>query len=212
MKLKRYFALAAALYFGSGVVMADLAGDVQHLQQRWAEINYQLEGKTRLAAFEQLMSEADMITRANPASADAWIWSGIVKSTYAGAKGGLSALALAKASKMDLEQALQLDPTALQGSAYTSLGALYANVPGWPIGFGDDKKAEDLLKQALALNPDGIDSNYFYADYLIQEKRYDEARNYLDKAQRAAPRPGRELADSGRQGEIAAKLRQIAGK
>jgi tetratricopeptide (TPR) repeat protein len=212
MKLKHYFALAAALYFGSGVAMADLTGDVQHLQQRWAEINYQLEGKTRLAAFEQLATEADAITRANPASADAWIWSGIVKSTYAAAKGGLSALSLAKASKADLEQALQLDPTALQGSAYTSLGALYANVPGWPIGFGDDKKAEGLLKQALALNPEGIDPNYFYADYLIQEKRYDEARMYLDKAQHAAPRPGRELADSGRQGEIAAKLQQIAGK
>jgi cytochrome c-type biogenesis protein CcmH/NrfG len=212
MKLKHYFALATALYFGCGIALADLAGDVQHLQQRWAEVNYQLEGKTKLAAFEQLMTEAESVTRANPDSAEALIWSGIVKSTYAGAKGGLGALSLAKASKVDLERALEIDPAALAGSAYTSLGALYYSVPGWPIGFGDDKKAEDLLKQALALNPDGIDPNYFYADYLIQEKRYDEARTYLDKAQRAAPRPGRELADSGRQGEIAAKLQQIADK
>jgi len=212
MKLKYYFALAAALYFGSGIALADLAGDVQHLQQRWAEINYQLEGKTRLAAFEQLTSEAEMLAGANPDSAEVWIWSGIIKSTYAGAKGGLGALSLAKASKADLERALELDPMALQGSAYTSLGALYYSVPGWPVGFGDDDKAEELLKEALALNPDGIDPNYFYADFLIQEKRYDEARTYLEKARQAAPRPGRELADSGRQGEIAAKLRQIAGE
>ncbi|MDR2214118.1 MAG: tetratricopeptide repeat protein [Pseudomonadales bacterium] len=197
---------------GSGGVLADLDGDVRHLQERWAEINYQLEGKTKLAAFEQLVSEADAITRANPNAAETWIWSGIIKSTYAGAKGGLGALSLVKASKADLERALEIDPSALQGSAYTSLGALYYSVPGWPVAFGDDDKAEELLKQALSVNPDGIDSNYFYADYLINEKRYAEARTYLEKAQQAAPRPGRELADSGRQGEIAAKLREIAGK
>jgi tetratricopeptide (TPR) repeat protein len=212
MKLNRYFALAAALYFGCDFAQADLAGDVQHLQQRWAEVNYQLEGKTQLAAFEQLMHEADTLCGANPNEADAWIWSGIIKSTYAGAKGGLGALPLAKTAKADLEHALTLGPSALQGSAYTSLGALYYNVPGWPIGFGDNKKAEELLKQALALSPDDIDANYFYADFLIEKKRYDEARTYLQKAQQAAPRPDRELADAGRRNEIAAQLQQIAGK
>lgn len=204
--------LAAAALLLTGVAQADMAGDVQHLQERWAEVNYELEGKTRLAAFEQLVAEADASVAANPRAAEPLIWRGIIKSTYAGAKGGLGALALAKASKSDLEQALDIDPMALQGSAYTSLGALYYSVPGWPLGFGDSEKAEELLEQALELNPDGIDANYFYADYLISEGRFDEARAHLLKAQAAAPRPGRELADSGRQLEIAAKLEEIAGK
>lgn len=191
---------------------ADLSADVQHLQQRWAEINYQLEGKTQLSAFEQLAQEAEQLTRANPASAQAWIWSGIIKSTYAGAKGGLGALSLAKASKVDLEKAMEINPDAMQGSAYTSLGALYYNVPGWPIGFGDDKKAEEFLLKALSLNPDGLDSNYFYGSYLISKKRYADARKYLSKAQQAAPRQGRALADSGRQKEIQAALTAIANK
>ncbi len=50
-------------------------------------------------------------------------------STYAGAKGGLGALSLAKKSRAVLESALMIDDQALQGSAYTSLGALYAKVP-----------------------------------------------------------------------------------
>ncbi|MDR2155363.1 MAG: tetratricopeptide repeat protein [Burkholderiaceae bacterium] len=215
MKLKHVhhgFALATALYFGCGAAWADAASDVKYLQQRWAEINYRTTGDAKLTAFEQLAGKAEAITRANPNSAETWIWSGIVKSTYAGAKGGLGALSLAKAAKADLERALQLDPSALQGSAYTSLGALYYSVPGWPIGFGDDDKAETLLKKALSLNPDGIDSNYFYADYLIRENRYPEARTHLEKARQAAPRPDRELADSGRQAEITAKLREIEGK
>jgi tetratricopeptide (TPR) repeat protein len=201
--------LACAL---APLAQADVLDDVKHLQERWAEINYQLEGKTQLSAFEQLASEAAALTAANPDAPEAWIWSGIIKSTYAGAKGGLGALSLAKASKADLERALELDPAALQGSAATSLGTLYYSVPGWPVGFGDHDKAEELLQQALALNPNGIDSNYFYGSFLITEKRYDEARQYLQKAQQAAPRPGRALADSGRQQEIKEALASIAGK
>ena len=37
-----------------------------------------------------------------------------------------------------------------RGSAYTSLGTLYFKVPGWPVGFGDEEKAEELLRKALA--------------------------------------------------------------
>lgn len=190
----------------SGSVWADTDADVLRLQHRWAEVNYQLQGKAQLSAFETLISDAEKVVATNPDSAAGWIWSGIIKSTYAGAKGGLGALSLAKESKVDLEQALKIDPEALDGSAYTSLGTLYFNVPGWPIGFGNDKKAEELLLKALAINPNGIDSNYFFGDYLIQEKRYQEAKTYLLKAKNAEPRPSRPLADAGRQKEIAKAL------
>jgi tetratricopeptide (TPR) repeat protein len=206
------FVVAGLLWLSAGSLLANAASDVAHLQQRWAEVNYQLEGKTRLSAFEQLVADAEAIVTANPDSAEVLIWSGIIKSTYAGAKGGLGALSLVKASKTDLEKALALDAGALQGSAYTSLGALYYSVPGWPVGFGDDDKAEELLKKALELNPEGIDSNYFYGSFLLEQKRYEEARTYLVKAQKAPARPGREIADSGRQQEIIAALAKIAGK
>ena len=61
--------------------------------------------------------------------------------------------------------ALKIIDKAFSGSAYTSLGTLYFKAPSWPISFGDDKKAEVMLKQALAINPDGIDSNFFYAEF-----------------------------------------------
>mgnify|MGYP003626176492 FL=1 len=191
--------------------LADVNGDVAHLQERWAEVNYELlDSKIQEDAFEQLSNEAIMLTREYPDAAEVWIWSGIIKSTYAGVKGGLGALSLAKDAKTDLEMAMQLNPEALQGSAYTSLGALYYSVPGWPIGFGDDDYAEELLLRALDLNPDGIDSNYFYASYLVSERRYDEAREYLLKARQAPPRPDRALADAGRQQEITELLEEIA--
>ena len=125
-----------------------------------------------------------------------------IKGAVPGAKGGLGALDLVKQARDSLEQAIGIDPKALGGSAYTSLGSLYYQVPGWPVSFGDGKKAEKLLKQALALSPDGIDPNFFYGDYLFREKRYAESAAALEKALAAPSRPGREIADSGRRKEV----------
>ena len=212
MNAKMKLAVTILVVACASQARADLDSDIAHLQQRWAEVNYQLEGKTQLTEFDHLVDEAVQVTAMYPNSAESWIWSGIIKSTYAGAKGGLGALSLAKESKADLEKAMSLNDHALEGSAYTSLGTLYYSVPGWPVGFGDDDKAEELLQKALALNPNGIDSNYFYGSYLINEKRYDEARQFLHKAQMAPPRPDRQLADEGRQQEILDALAGIEGK
>ena len=150
--------------------------------------------------------------RRRAAAAELRIWHGIVLSTWAGAKGGLGALDLVKQAKAELEQAIKLDAKALDGSAYTSLGSLYYQVPGWPIGFGDDEKAEAMLKKALTLNPNGIDPNYFYGDFLLRKKRYSEAKTVLEKALAAADRPGRALADGGRRAETRELLKAVQEK
>lgn len=176
--------------------------DIKMLQQRWAEVNYALEGKEKERAFEALVDQADRVVQQYPAQAESWLWSGIIKSGYAGVKGGLRALSLARAAKKAFERAIELDGSVLSGSAYTSLGSLYVHVPGWPIGFGSDKKAEAMLLKGLELSPDGIDSNYFYGDYLMDQGDYAKALSAFDKALRAAPRPDRVLADRGRREEI----------
>ncbi len=179
------------------------------MQHRWAVSQYQLAGTEQIAGFESLISHADAAVTAYPDAAELWVWKGIINSSYAGIiDGSLSALKYAKTGKSDLEKAMAIDKTVLNGSAYTSLGALYYKVPGWPIGFGNDKKAETLLKKALQLNPEGIDSNYFYGDYLLSKKRYQSAITYLEKAAQAAPRAGREIADEARHEEIALAIAQ----
>lgn len=182
------------------------------LQQRWAQIQYQTPKAQRADALEKLSVEASTLVRQHPGAAEPLIWDGIINSSWAGAVGGLGALGKVKAARTSLEQALKIDPNALQGSAYTSLGTLYDQVPGWPIGFGDSEKAETLLRKALQINPEGIDSNYFWADHLYRQKHYAEARTALEKARQAPPRPGREVADQGRRGDIDALLKAINDK
>lgn len=204
--------LAAVLILGSLPALAmtpDVEEAVHHLQKRWAEIHYQLPDDAQVKALEALEQDAEDYLTRHPNAAELHIWAGIVRSTEAGAKGGLGALSLVKAARDDLETAIDLDPAALKGSAYTSLGALYYQVPGWPLAFGDDDKAEWHLRQAQKFNPDGIDSLYFWGDYLHQQGRDDEARQVLHQALDAPPRPGRELADRGRREEIRALLRQL---
>ncbi len=184
---------------------ADEAADIQKLQTRWAEIKYQTPEAEQEKAFVTLVAEAEQLRAANT-RAPYLIWEAIIRSTYAGAKGGLGALDQVKQAKKLLEQAIKIDPTAMNGSAYTSLGSLYYQVPGWPVGFGDDKKAKELLLKGLSYNPDGIDSNYFYGDYLLAQKEYQQAVAAFEKALKAAPRPGRESADAGRKGEIATAM------
>lgn len=193
---------------------AALDQSILEFQHQWEHVNYELPAEQKAAAFETLEKQETGLLQRYPNRAEPLIWHGIILSSLAGAKGGLGALSLVKEARDQLLAAAKLDPTALQGSADTSLGTLYYKVPGWPLGFGDDGKAEAYLKQALRINPNGIDPNYFYAEFLYGKHRYPEAMQALEKAQAAAPRPARPLADKGRRQEIQAlmaKVREKAG-
>ena len=187
---------------------AALMDDIHELQQEWARIKYQSSESEQEKQYEALAARASAVTARYPGKAEPLVWEGIILSTWAGARGGLGALSLAKESRKQLEAAIAIDPEALQGSAYTSLGTLYFKVPGWPIGFGDTEKAEQLLQQALAINPDGIDPNYFYGEFLLEEDRYAESITALTRALQSPPRPDRPIADAGRKAEIKVALEQ----
>jgi tetratricopeptide (TPR) repeat protein len=182
---------------------------VAELQRDWEVVRYQTPAAEREKRFESLSAKAHKVTETYPGRSEPLIWEGIIVSSWAGEKGGVGALGLVKQAKADYEQAIQIDAKALDGSAYNSLGVLYYKVPGWPLGFGDKSKARELLQKALAINPNGIDPNFFYAEYLVETKKADEAVPYLEKALNAPPRPGRQIADAGRREEARALLAKI---
>jgi tetratricopeptide (TPR) repeat protein len=207
MKMKRLQSIfLLTLICFCPALQAGLDTDLLAVQKQWAEANYATPEKEQEQAFEALQNQARKLAKQYPGSAEPMVWLAIVLSTDAGVTGGLGALGKVKEARRLLESALQIDATVLDGSAYTSLGSLYYQVPGWPIGFGDDEKAESNLKKALAINPDGIDPNYFYGDFMLEQDNYTEAVRYLEKANAAPPRTDRPLADLGRKREISAKL------
>ncbi|WP_430540171.1 tetratricopeptide repeat protein [Pseudoxanthomonas mexicana] len=202
--------MSTLLLVGKAVAGEPAATSVNQVRDRWAQINYQLPKPQREAAFEELLHQSEKIRQASPRDATALIWEGIVLSSLAGEKGGMGALGLVKRARADFEAAIKLDANALDGAAYTSLGALYYQVPGWPLGFGDDAAARTMLRKGLAIDPDGIDANYFYADFLRDQKDWAGARTAFQKALAAPARPGRDVADAGRRQEAQAKLKEVA--
>ncbi|HFQ4938881.1 TPA: hypothetical protein ACGUTZ_001324 [Vibrio vulnificus] len=183
---------------------------LQDVQSKWAVCQYQVEDEDqKIKCLENLIMHNTAMLHQMPDNPELTVWLAINKASLAGAQGGLGALSLANEAKALLEKVIATAPNTLDGSAYTSLGSLYYKVPGWPLGFGDDEKAEEMLKKALEINPKGIDPNYFYGDFLAEDGRSKEAKVYLTRAKQAEPRLNRLLADKGRQLEIDAALEKL---
>ena len=193
--------------FAAGSSTASMA-EVREIQTEWARLNYLDEFLNKnYRQLQALARRANHVSHDHPQSAEALAWDAIVLSTLAEKKGGIGALSLVKEAKLKLEKAEAIDPTVLGGSVYASLGMLYSKVPGWPIGFGSDKKAERYFRKALAINPQGLDINYFFAEYLSENGQEKLALEYLEKALQAPQMIDRPVADQGRR-QQALKLKE----
>ena len=178
--------------------------DIQH---EWAAANYGDAGKSgRQHAFEALVEHSADFAERYPGEVEAIAWDGIILSTYAGEVSAFRAMRYAKAARERLHQAEAMNETALSGGIYASLGALYSKVPGGIMGFGDDELAEDYFKKALAVDTANIDSNYFYGEFLLNQRRFDEALVYLTRAVEAPAMASRPVFDAGRRTEARALL------
>jgi tetratricopeptide (TPR) repeat protein len=189
---------------------ADAVDDrVAVLQRSWDHINYEVPQGTRLAEMARLNTQADAVVAASPGRAEPLIWSAIITASEAGLRGGLGGLGLAREARTLLERAEAINPRALNGAALTSLGSLYAQVPGAPIGFGNRTRARTYLQRALTIAPNDVDANYFMGDLLNREHDYAGAARSLERALAAPARPGRAAADRGRKAEARALLVQV---
>jgi tetratricopeptide (TPR) repeat protein len=200
---------ALALAQAHATPLDDAISDVAH---QWAKANYETPDSNKGAAFDTVVASARQVASTYPNRAEPIVWEAIALSSAAKAQGGFGALRKAREARDLLLSAEAIDPTVINGAVYTSLGSLYANVPGWPIGFGDKKKARDYLEKAITLAPGDIDSNYFYADFLSTQGDYADAATYAQRALAAPPRAGREDADAGRRQEAQALLATLRSK
>lgn len=208
--------LIAALAFG-GVAQAsnNPAMDVQvkHINDQWARVKYQMVGRSnQYEQIDALAQQAATVVAHYPGQAEPLLWQGIVTSEEAAMASTFSKLSYASKARDILERARAINPKAANGGVLMSLGVLYYKVPGWPIGFGNAKKARDCLDAALALDPNGLDANFFYGDYLASQGQYAKAKLYLQRALKAPSDPDRPVWDNGRRGEVRTLLADIDKK
>ncbi|MCJ2186877.1 tetratricopeptide repeat protein [Novosphingobium beihaiensis] len=189
------------------MALADMASDVKAVNDGWAHISYEVKGSsTQTKALDKLAKQAAAVVARYPGKAEPLVWQGIIVSEQANRANFFHKLGLATKARKILEKAYAIDPKAADGGGAMSLGVLYFKVPGSPLAWGDDDKAGKLLKQALAEDPNGLDANYFYGDYLLEQGDKAGAKAHLQKALRAPHDPGRPVWDAGRRREVRALL------
>lgn len=167
------FVLIAATSAG---VMADTnPTSVPEFAEAFAQYRFDLTGKAQKQGYEELDAHISDAMASSPDDAELIAWAGIVRSSLAGASGGLGALKMAKQSKRLFEKAMKIDANALDGGARTSLGVLYTKVPGWPLGFGDKKTGEAMMTSSANLFPENLSAQFFLADFYEEQGRKADA-------------------------------------
>ncbi len=204
-----YIIAVATVFIGVPVRGAEQAL-LLNIQTSWQKCKYQLADKSeQVTCFNQVIDDNQKAVDAHSDDASLITWLAINKASLAYVIKGLDGLTLAKEAKHLLERVINNSATPGNISALVTLGSLYAAVPGWPISYGNAKKAEQLFKQAVKLAPDDMDSNYFYGEFLVEQKRDKEAKTYLLKAKNAPGNPERPLVDKARQHKIKQMLASI---
>ncbi len=190
-----------------GAAWAGMPEDVKAINDGWAHITYEVRGSsTQTKALDKLSVQAAQVVKRYPGEADPLLWQGIVRSEQANRANMFHKLGLATQARDIIAKAYALDHGAANGGAAMSLGVLYYKVPGSPIGFGDKAKAGRLLHEALKLDPDGLDANYFMGDYMLDTGNKAAARGYLQRALKAPRDASRPVWDAGRRREVQALL------
>ena len=174
----------------------NLKDSLKNIETEWASIYYSTPKSKQEAAYIQLLGKTTNLVRQYPNAAEPIFWQAVVKATYADHQDAFSALNAIQEARDLLIKALKIDPKTMSGSAYVTLGTLYYMVPKWPISFGDDDAAKQMLETALKINPDGIDTNYFYGQFLLSHNQLTDAAVYFEKAALAPARTEQLYADN----------------
>lgn len=180
------------------------------IETEWADIHYRLPSEQKASAYQRLLTKTEILAKQYPNTAGLLFWQAVVKASLADHQDPVSALQAIFHVKELLNQAIALDPSAFNGSAYVVLGVLYHEAPPSPIAFGDDDAAESYLKKALSINPEGLETNYYYGNFLADQDQAEQALSYLKKAINAPIRPEQVFSDTQMQNEAKLALKKLA--
>ena len=180
--MKNLIFVVFLLLFAQAAYADPMQESVSKIEANWVSNSEAQATPERKNIFLRLAEDITNVVSAFPRHAEPLILKSAILLTMAEDASSFVALGLVKQAKELLARAIVIDPEARDGSALVTMGILYYKVPGWPIAFGDDDQAETYLLKALEVNPDGVTSNYFYAEFLLEQGKNDQAVSYLNRA------------------------------
>ncbi|MGZ5075505.1 MAG: tetratricopeptide repeat protein [Methylobacter sp.] len=188
--------LVVLLLLSNPCLAESLKDSLKNIESEWAVVYYSTPKSKQGPAYIQLLNKSTNLAKQYPNTAEPIFWQAVLKATYAEHQDAFSALEAIQEARDLLLKAIKINPETMNGAAYVTLGTLYYMVPKWPISFGDDDIAQQMLETALKINPDGIDTNYFYGEFLLRHHKVDNAAVYFERASSAPPRSEQLYADN----------------
>lgn len=182
---------------------------IDDIERAWANAYYDQTQTNSSEAYQTLLKQTEALTAEFPARAEPLLWQAILIATDADHQPPIKALAQINRARDLLLQAIKIDPNGVAGSAQVTLGTLYYMAPAWPIAFGDSDKAEQFFLSALKINPNSIEANYFYGDFLQEQNKTSLAESYFKKALTIPARKNQLLADKSLQQQAANALQDV---
>lgn len=210
--MKKTTFVALLLLFANQCFANTGVSSVRDIEAEWASIYYSSPKSQQEAAYSALLGKTEQLLTEAPESSELLYWKAVVLSSRAEKQDGFTALKAVNEAKDLLLTAVDRDPNTANGSAYVVLGNLYNLVPSWPVAFGDKDKARAMFLTALKINPNGIDSNYFYGDFLLANHDTKQAQNFFEKALSAPTRKEQTFADNKLKDEVKLALQNAKSR
>lgn len=180
--MRKIIIVVFLLLFAQSALADSMQESVSKIEANWVDTSEAKATTERKNIFLQLAEDISEVVVAFPSQAEPLILKSAILLTMAEDASSFVALGLVKQAKQLLAKAIDINPEARDGSALVTMGVLYYKVPGWPIAFGDNDEAESYLLKALEVDPNGVASNYFYAEFLLEQGKDGLALSYLNKA------------------------------
>lgn len=172
-----------------------LKDSLKSIELEWAKIYYEQPKQKQQAGYAVLLDKLEALIKDHPNDADVIYWQGLIKASNAAHQNPVEALKAIHEVRDLLNKVITMNPKVMNGAAYIVLGTLYDKAPHWPIAFGDDAIAKKMLETALQINPNGVASNYFYGEFLLDHDEQQSAENYFKKVLSVPVRPEQPYPD-----------------
>lgn len=173
-----------------------LKDSLKNIEMEWAKAYYEQPKHKQKAEYPVLLDKMQQLSKIDPNDAGVLYWTALIKASYAAHQNPVDALEAINEVRDLLNKAIAINPKVMSGAAYVVLGTLYDKAPQWPISFGDDAMAKKMLETALQISPEGIESNYFYGEFLLNHDDIQAAETYFKKALAAPVRSEQPYPDN----------------
>ncbi|CAM2064925.1 Tetratricopeptide repeat protein [Sulfidibacter corallicola] len=114
-----------------------------------------------------------------PQSVEANLWYAANMGSHGVARGIMSSLFYLDDIFKFGSKSMDLDKLFFHAAPLRLMGRFYHQCPPWPVGKGDKKKAEQLLKEAVRLGPDFYLNHLYLAELYLDQRKKREARELL---------------------------------